>query len=296
MEFTQEFIESHNLTTEQIDAITKHYDSEVIPSIKKEYDGLANKNAEAILDGATKAILNKFEISEERQQGEKIADFLTRIVDKPFEKAKSDLEKKSKELADKLANFKGGDEYKAQVEKLTNEKEELLKKVADLEPLKGLDEKYKEASEQLSGLKLNVAFNNIKPAFPKEVNEYEAKAKWEDFKNTTLTKYNIELDDNNVAYAVEKENHYKRIPLKDLLNQDTQITELLKGRQQQGTGSKPTSYKDVEGVPFQVPEGANIEELTAIVREHLTKELGSTLHTQYASKFAELMAKIRKTA
>lgn len=296
MEFTQEFIESNGLSQEQVDAVKSHYDNEVIPGIKKEYDGLANKNAEAILDGATKAILTKFEINEERQQGEKVADFLSRIVEKPFEKAKSDLETKSKELADKLANFKGGDEWKQQVEKLSSEKEELLKKVAELEPLKGLDEKYKEASERLSGLKLNVAFNNIKPSFPKEVNQYEADAKWNTFKNTTLEKYNIELDDNNVAYAVDKENHYKKVKLQDLLGQDTDIAELLKGRQQTGTGANPKSFKDVEGVPFKVQDGASLEELSAQVREYLVKELGNNMHPQYAAKFQELMAKIKKTA
>lgn len=296
MELSQEFIESQNLTTEQAEAITKHYGNEVIPGIKKEYDGLANKNAEAILDGATKAILNKFEITEERQQGEKIADFLTRIVDKPFEKAKSDLETKSKELEEKLKNFKGGDEYKSQIEKLANEKDALLKKVADLEPLMGLDEKYKQATEQLSGLKLSVAFNDIKPSFPNTVNKYEADAKWNAFKSEVLAKNDIELDENNVAFAVDKENPHKKVKLSDLLEQDKNITDLLTGRQQQGTGANPATLKDVEGVPFKVPEGATTEQISAIVREHLVKKLGNTLHKDYSSSFADLMSKIKKSA
>lgn len=296
MELTKEFIETNGLAENQVEAVSKLIESEIVPSLKKEYDGLANKNAEAILDGASKSILQKFGISEERQQGEKIADFLTRIVDKPFEKAKSDLEKKSKELEDKLANFKGGDEYKEQVQKLSEEKDALLKKVADLEPLMGLDEKYAEATKQLTGLKLSVAFNNIKPSFPEAVNKYEADAKWNEFKNGTLEKYNIELDEQNVAYAVDKENHHKKVKLQDLLSQDTNIAELLKGRQQSGTGANPKPLKDVDGVPFKVPQGATTEELSTAVREHLVKELGNTLHPQYASKFAELMAKVRKTA
>lgn len=54
MEFTQDFIESNGLEANQVEAITKYIDSEVKPSIKKEYDGVANKNAEGILTGASK--------------------------------------------------------------------------------------------------------------------------------------------------------------------------------------------------------------------------------------------------
>jgi hypothetical protein len=295
MELNKEFIESNNLSTEQVEALQGYMTTDVIPNIKKEYDGLANKNAEAILDGASRSVLDKFGITESRQQGEKIADFLTRIVEKPFEETKLSLDKKTKEIEDKLANFKGGDEYKSQLDKLNKEKDDLLKQVAELEPLKGLDLKIKEKDQELSGLKLNVAFNGIKPNFPETVNKYEAEAKWSEFKNGILEKFNIELVDGK-PIAVDKENHHKQIKLSDLLEQDKSITDLLEGRQQAGTGGKPASLKDVEGIPFKVPQNATTEELSTIVREHLEKKLGSRLHPNFPKEFQEILMKIKKTA
>lgn len=295
MELTQEFIEANKLSNEQAEAIKGFVNTDIIPTLKKDYDGLANKNAEAILDGASKSVLEKFGITESRQQGEKIADFLTRIVEKPFEETKNKLELKTKEINEKLANFKGGDEYKAQLDKLNIEKDNLLKQVAELEPLKGLDLKIKEKDQELSGLKLNVAFNGIKPNFPETVNKYEAEAKWSEFKNGILEKYNIELVDGK-PIAVDKENHHKQVKLSDLLDQDKEISDLLQGRQQAGTGGKPASLKDVEGVPFKVPQNATTEEISTIVREHLEKKLGNRLHPDFPKQFQEILMKIKKSA
>lgn len=295
MELTQEFIETNKFSNEQAEAIKGFVNMDIIPILKKENDGLANRNAEAILDGASKGILDKFGITESRHQGEKIADFLTRIVEIPFEETKQKLDKKTKEIQDKLENFKGGDEYKAQLDKLNKEKDNLLKQVAELEPLKGLDLKIKEKDQELSGLKLNVAFNGIKPSFPDTVNKYEADAKWNEFKNGVLEKYNIELVDGK-PIAIDKENHHKQVKLSDLLDQDKDISDLLQGRQQAGTGGKPVSLKDVEGVPFKVPQNATTEEISTLVREHLEKKLGSMLHADFSKQFREILVKIKKSA
>ena len=42
MAFTEEFIEQNGLQPEQVSAITGYYDSNVIPTLKKEWDGKAN--------------------------------------------------------------------------------------------------------------------------------------------------------------------------------------------------------------------------------------------------------------
>ena len=96
--------------------------------------------------------------------------------------------------------------------------------------------------------------------------------------------------------AVDKENHHKQVKLSDLLEQDKNITDLLEGRHQSVTGGKPASLKDVEGIPFKVPQNATTEELSTIVREHLEKKLGSRLHPNFANEFQEILMKIKKTA
>ena len=60
--------------------------------------------------------------------------------------------------------------------------DELQKKTADYDTLKEQAEKADTLGEELSGLKLSVAFDSVKPKFADSVNEYEAKAKWDEFK------------------------------------------------------------------------------------------------------------------
>jgi len=295
MEFTSEFIEANGLAENQVEAITKYIDSEVKPNIKKEYDGLANKNAEGILTGASNYAKKAFGVELERDQGEKFGDYLQRISDVGLSNKVATLKIKEAELEEKLSNFKGSSELKEKYEAELSKNDALLKQVAELEPLKGLDEKYRDASEQLSGMKLNVAFNTVKPAFPKDVNAYEAKAKWDEFKNDILSKYDIEIE-NNEPIAIDKENEHKRKSLKDLLSESVEINELLKGRSQSGTGAKSADLKDVEGVPFKVPVGATSEEQSKLVREHLIEKLGSTLHKDFSKQMVALLMKVKSAA
>lgn len=292
MEFTAEFIEANGLSEEQVTALNSHVQTELVPNLKKEYDGLANKNSEGILDGAAKYAKDLFKVDIDRGQGEKWGDYLQRISDNSFNVKKSELEAKEAEIQEKLKNFKGGDEYKAQLETLRVEKDNLLKQVAELEPLKGLDEKYNGATQELSKLKREVAYGSVKPTFPETVNKFEADAKWNAFKSGIEEKYNLELVDGK-AFAIDKENIHKRYELSTLVSQDESISELLKGRQQSGTGANPAEFKSVEGIPFKIPKDATNEELSALVREHVLKEVGSLTDSKYASKFQELYLKAR---
>src|SRR5690606_1736287 len=147
MEFTKEFIESNGLSEEQVTAVTGFVQTEIVPTIKKEYDGKANENAEGILSGASKYAKEKFGVEAEREQGEKWGDYLIRISDSALTSKTQKLLEREKELEDKLKNFKGSDELKQKYEDALKKNDDLLKQVAELEPLKGFDEKYKQATE-----------------------------------------------------------------------------------------------------------------------------------------------------
>ncbi len=293
MELSKEFKEEHKLDDAQVGAIEKHFTEGVLPDLKKEWDGKANENAEAILSGAVKHAVERSGVSLEREKGEKYGDFLNRYSDVVFDAQKKALSDKQAEIDEKLKNFKGGDEYKSQLEKSKSEIDNLLKQVADLEPLKGIDEKYKTSQQELSGLKLNVAFNNVKPAFSKDVNSFEAKARWDEFQKKVLDKYTIEIVDNE-GIAVDKENHHKTIKLSELVSEDAEITKLLEGRQQKGPGADPKDMIEVKDLPFNIPKDATSEELSKTVREHLLKKLGDTLDPSYPEEFAKLFAKAKE--
>lgn len=292
MEFTKEFIETNGLTEEQVTAVSGFVQSEIVPNIKKEYDTKANDNAEGILSGASKYAAQKFGVELEREKGEKFGDYLQRISDAGLSTKMQSLKTKEAELEEKLKNFKGSDELKEKYEKQLKDNDDLLKKVAELEPLKGMDALLKEKDQELTGLKRQVAFNSVKPSFPDTVNKYEANAKWGEFVKSFDEKYNLELIDGE-AYGVDKENHHKKVKLSELVSADNNINELLKGRQQNGTGAKPANMKKVEGLEFDVPENATSEDLTKVVREHLLAKLGSITHKDYAQQFKELYNKAK---
>lgn len=292
MAITEDKLEEFGITKEIADKIDGFYQTEVIPTYKKEWDGKANTDAEGILTGASNYVKDKFGVEIEREKGEKFADYLTRVSDTVVE---GKLGEKQRELEEKLKNFKGSDVLKEKYEKeLADEKaknDNILQKLAKLEPLEGLDEKYKQATEELSGLKLSVAFNGVKPSFPETVNKYEAKAKWDEFQKDVLSSNTIELVD-NIPYAIDKENPHKKVKLSDLVESNKNIKELLQGRQQAGNGANQSDFQKVEGVPFEVPKNATSNEKSVIIRKHLEKTLGSKFHKDYTSQFKELLNKV----
>jgi hypothetical protein len=298
MEFTSEFIEANGLSEDQVTAINSHVQSEIVPGLKKgydtEYSGRANENAESILDGVGKHAKTKLGVDFDRERGEKIADYLTRALDSKFTSKEAEFASKEAEYQEKLDNFKGGDQYKAELDKIKAEKDGLLKQVAELEPLKGYDEKYNNATQEMGKLKREVAYGSVKPSFPEGVNKFEADARWNAFKGGIEEKYNIELVDGK-PIAIDKENEHKRYDLETLVSQDENITELLKGRQQRGTGASSVDMREVEGVPFKIPANATSEDISKLVREHVQAELGSFTHKDFSSKFADLYKKAKQS-
>lgn len=293
--FSDDFVKDNELSEKQVKAVSTLVNTDYIPTVKKEYDGKANENAEGILKGASEYGASKFGVELIRNQGEKWGDFLQRITDAGFSSKEKEYVDKSKELQDKLKNFKGDEEIKTALNDEKSKVDKLLAEVAKLEPLKGFDEKFKTATEELGTLKLSVAFNSLKPNFPDTVNEFEAKARWQEFKNGVLEKHTIEIVDGEPT-AIDKENHHKIIKLSALLEADVNIKELMKGRHQLGTGGKPADLIDIKDVPFKVPKGASSEEQSKLTREFLVKKLGDPLHKDFASEFTKILTHIKKSA
>ena len=68
---------------------------------------------------------------------------------------------------------------------------------------------------------------------------------------------------------------------------------MLKGRQQGGTGAKQVNFRELEGIPFKIPENATSEDLSSIVREHVLKEISDITNPEYSKRFGELYQKVK---
>lgn len=294
MEITKEVIEAQKLTDDQVTAINafgKSHTDNLIAETKKEYDGKANEQANAIFDDVSGKI--KEFTSVERDKGEKMADYYLRAWTDHSKTGLSELDKSKAEYDKKIADFKGDDETKEALEKSKSLYDELQKKTADYDKLKETADKYDPLQEKFSGMKLEVAFGNVKPSFHKDVNSYEADAKWNEFKSGVLKDNTIEIVENE-AIAVDKENPHKTTKLKDLVEKDEELKKLTEGRKQDGTGAKETKLINIEGVPFEVPENADAKQRQEAIQKYLlTKDIGST-HPQYAVEFSKYNAIITK--
>ena len=295
MALSEQFIQENNLTPEQVTKIDGFYSTEVIPELKKGWDGKANKDAEGILTGAAKYAAEKLGVTVEREQGEKYADYFKRISDLSMKSKLDAFSQRETELEDKIKNFKGGDELKVQLEEFKTKNDDLLKKIATLEPLEGFDTKYKTAQEELDQLKLSIGFDRVKPSFPESVNKYESAAKWSEFKNSVLKGHNIEITE-NIAYAIDKENPHKKVKLSELVDKDSAIQELLKGRQQKGNAAASVDSKKVDGIPFDVPVGADSVVLTELVQNYLTKKLKCEPVQIPSDIFSEMYSKVKNAS
>ncbi|NQV77084.1 MAG: hypothetical protein HQ490_01865 [Lutibacter sp.] len=290
MEFTEEQVTELGLTEDNTTKVSVFFE-EQIANTKKEYDGIANANAEKILEGASKKIFSDTGI--ERQQSEKVGDYITRAWDEHNVSKLTELEQKKTDYDDKIKNFKGSNETKNELLKAKEDNDKLLQKFADYDILKEKADKFEPLFSDFSNMKLDMSFNKTKPNFPQEANKYEVDAKWGEFKNNILSKYNIELVDGE-PMAIDKENIHKQVKLKDLVAKDENIVSLLNGRQQSGTGAKPATFVDIQGVPFKVPENASAEVRTAKIKEYLASEGISVTSPNYSQKFAEYNSAILK--
>lgn len=295
MDFTQEQIEAAGITEDQLPKI-KEVVSSSVAELKKEWDGKANTDAERIIQGAVDLSISKMGIEGiQRNDGEKMADFLMRttpmFVDSALAKERSEITRLKADYETKLKA--GGDESTLKELQETKDRLDVLKQkealFADYET-NDYKTKYETTNKELSGLRLNVAYQHVKPTFPDSVNKFEAAAKWNDFIKQTNQSNNIELDENNTPWAVDKENEHKRVKLESLVEKDNVISELAKGREATGLGSNKLKGESIiEGVPFKVPEKPQPAERERLIREYLTTQKGISLTSnEYAKEFKTL--------
>lgn len=294
MDLSKEFIETNKLDETQVKAITTHAVSH-IADLKGEWDGKANKDAEAILDGAAKKIQEVTGV--EREKGEKVGDFVNRSWGQFSEKGTKELASKMTEYEDKIKNVKGNETLSKEFETLQTKHSDLQKKEASFDELlgSGVKDKYEALLSETSSLKIMNAFNSVKPSFPNTVNAYEVDAKWDSFKNSILKNNTLEMVDNEWV-AVDKENKHKITKLTDLVSKDADLTKLLEGRQQTGPNANSVNLKDIDGVPFQVPENSTSADRAKLIKDHLATKGISSTSSEYSEMFAELNRKILKPA
>ena len=170
MEFTEDFVKDNELSETQVTALTKATnDNEA--TLKKEWDGKANENAEGILHGASKAIVDLTGIAHEN--GVKIKDYLQLASDGYFKGAKATLERKEKELDEKIQGAGTDKVLKAELENAKQKIDDLKKIEAEhSEFIKGdFKNLFEKSNTELSQMKKQVAFGNVKPKFADGVNE-----------------------------------------------------------------------------------------------------------------------------
>ena len=289
MDFTQDQIQEIGLSEEQVTKLTSVV-SDYEANLKKSWDGKANEQAEGILNGAALAVEKLTGIK--REHGQKIADYISFAGENSVKGLKSDLERKQAELDKLIKEGNPSEQLQIKLEELKAQNDNLLQLKAEYDDWKENDwkGKYEESSQTLSKMKLDVAFSNVKPSFPDTVNKYEANAKWKDFQNAVLDKYEIELDKDGTPIAIDKENKHSVKKLSDLVDKSEEISALKNGKEPEGLGSKKTVK--FEGVPFEVPENASNKEKQEAVRNYLKEQNMGVTSPEYASKFAELYKKI----
>lgn len=288
----EENIKAANLTPEQIAALTPKM-ADYVSEQKKSWDGKANNDAEAILSGAAKYLQEKTGVKEDRQQGEKFGDYLSRISEKAIENKKTEVDKLKADYETKLKDFKGDEATKSELEAAKTKLDDAMKKLADYDDLKDKADKYEKTSGELSEYKKKVAYSSVKPSFSKDANEYEVKAKWKAFQDATEAKYNIEQGENDEYYAVDKENQHKKVKLSDLVAANEDLKTLIGEKAKAGVGSKGAKIT-VEGMDVEMTDEVKKDSAarTKAIREQLAKENLTPASPNYSKRFAELNKKI----
>ena len=293
LELTEEFTTEHKLTPEQVTAVLGHantwHDNQVV-ELKGTYDGKANENAEGILNGAAGKITELTSVG--RNDGEKVADFMLRAFNGYSTTEKIALTKAKEEYDEKLANFKGDEATAQELSDLREKFDKLQEKTANYDDLIGFEEKYNTLSTEHLTMKERVVFGNEKPNFPDTVDEYRAKAKWNEFMDRVKKDYDVEFVDGE-SMCINKENKHKIVKLKDLVAGDEEITKLLAGRQQNGANGQPVNKAKIDGIPFDVPQDMSSAELSKFLTTEISKTIPNIMSTEFSNKFGEYYNKIK---
>lgn len=298
MELTKEVIETHGLSDDQVTALNKFgTDSEgiLVADAKKGYEGKANEDAEKILHDATTSVAELTGVKHE--DGVKVKDYFGLAFTGHSKSKMDELDVKGKELDAKIVEAqKGGNEVLAkEFTAIKDQLDNMKKKEAEFDRLNegGFEQKYLDKSKDYDTLTKGQAFLSVRPTFAKDVNTFEATARWEAFMKATDEKYHVKMVD-NVAKAIDKENEFKIIDLKDLVGKDAELSKLETGRQVDGPGASQTKKTRIEGVPFEVSEDAksNNESRTEAIRKYLSEKGMHPTSAEYTKEFTKLNERI----
>lgn len=293
LEITKEFATEHGLSEEQVTAVLAHgntwHDTEV-SDLKKGWDDKANTDAQGILDGALKLVVDKTGVK--REEGEKAGDFFPRAWTEFSKTGQTEIDKLKTDYELKLKEFDGDADTKKALEQAEQKLDEAQKKYADYDDLTGFKEKFETLSGEHLTMKDEVCFGKVRPNFPDTVNEYEGKAKWSAFVDGIKKEWNIELVEGE-PMAINKENPHKTTPLVDLLKKDEELSKLMEGRQQGGPGGKQSGkMTTIEGVPFEVPEGMDAKKRSEVIQEYLAGKNIAKHTPEYSKLFGVYNTKI----
>lgn len=288
-ELNDDQVKELELKEEQVAKI-KEIGTNYAAELKKSYDDLANKNAQGILDGAGSSIEKSTGVK--RDQGEKMADYILRANSTYHSTLKSELEAAKADYLEKQKSIQGNEGLSKELQELKEKFEDAQKKLANFDDLSEKATKYETLTTEYESMKHQVAFSNVKPAFPDSVNSYEAKAKWDEFVSRVNKEYTIELVEGE-AIAISRENKHKQVKLSVLVEKDGVISELTKGRIQNGNGANPIDVVKIEGIPFDVPKDYDTAKINKLIQDYLIKEGVAKTSPQWPSKFGELFKKIK---
>lgn len=285
MKLSEEFIQENGLNEEQVSALSGYF--------KAEHEQLLGKEVHTHVENSLSKIWGSVEerTGVQRNQGEKYADAIQRASDLYFEGQKTSLERQKNELEEKLKNFKGDDSLKAKLDEVNEQLSKYKERAALADDWEKNDYKgkYEKANEKLTSMERKIAFKDVMPQRPDTINKYEWDAKWKEWQSEILEKRNLVFDEDGNAWAVDKENEFKKDKLEDLAKQNAVLQEMLKGREQRGIGSRAKTVK-VEGLPFELPENATSSERTKAIKEYLASQNITQTSKEYSAKFSELNA------
>jgi len=290
IEFTPEFIEQNALTPEQVTAISG-YVAPKVAEITTTFSGKANEDAQRIIDSAIDGTKKAFGVDLAREKGEKHADYLLRLNTHVLTENKANVTKLEQEYQQKLKDFQGDDATKAELQAAKDKLTEAQQKLANYDELSEKAASYENLTAENQTLTKLVTFGTVKPVFPDTVNAYEADAKWKAAVSKIEAEWDVKLVE-GVPTAIKKDNPFQTDKLENLIKKDEELSKLLEGRQQDGTGA--TEKKQYEGVPFPVPVGASLTDLTTLVRQQVISEGIPLMDKRYPSRFKELMDTVKQ--
>jgi hypothetical protein len=258
---------------------------------EQEWSAKANENAERIISGAILDIEKKTGIK--RENGQKVADYILSAGSLHVSGRENSLKEKELSLEKKLKEVPNSELVLKELNETKSQLDVLKQKAAKFQEYEETDYKQLYSDLKLENEKVLIenAFNSVKPQIPNTVNQFEADYRWNEFKLKVNKTFDIKQVDGEYV-AVDKQNEYRIVKLKDLVSKDENILKLVDGKKINGTGSVEQS-KTIDGVPFMIPSNADKAQITGLIREYINTKLKIEFTDPiYSKKFSELYSKV----